>query len=148
MDCSLPGSSVHGILQARILELIHIPYQKSRNFIFFTGRNSIWKIHTLWMLEPCSPNENISLDILPLTVINFPVNIFFNGWSKTRFSLLPMSPLAILSFLSLLICFPLSDLGLSCYQQSSSVRGKSTSDLATRQCVWAVEMCGARLSCT
>ena len=25
MDCSLPGSSVHGILQARILEWIAIP---------------------------------------------------------------------------------------------------------------------------
>ena len=26
MDCSLPGSSVHGILQARILEWIAIPF--------------------------------------------------------------------------------------------------------------------------
>ena len=28
MDCSLPGSSVHGILQARILEWIAIPFSK------------------------------------------------------------------------------------------------------------------------
>ena len=26
MDCSLPGSSVHGILQARILEWVAMPY--------------------------------------------------------------------------------------------------------------------------
>ena len=26
MDCSLPGSSVHGIPQARILELVAIPF--------------------------------------------------------------------------------------------------------------------------
>ena len=26
MDCILPGSSVHGILQTRILERIHIPF--------------------------------------------------------------------------------------------------------------------------
>ena len=26
MDCSLPGSSVHGILQARILEWVAFPY--------------------------------------------------------------------------------------------------------------------------
>ena len=26
MDCNLPGSSVHGILQARILEWVAIPY--------------------------------------------------------------------------------------------------------------------------
>ena len=28
MDCSLPGSSVHGILQARILELVAIPFSR------------------------------------------------------------------------------------------------------------------------
>ena len=27
MDCSLPGSSVHGILQARILEWVSISYE-------------------------------------------------------------------------------------------------------------------------
>ena len=26
MDCSLPGSSIHGILQARILEWVAIPF--------------------------------------------------------------------------------------------------------------------------
>ena len=28
MDCSLPGSSVHGILQAKILEWVAIPYSR------------------------------------------------------------------------------------------------------------------------
>ena len=28
MDCSLPGSSVHGILQARILEWITVPFPR------------------------------------------------------------------------------------------------------------------------
>ena len=28
MDCSLPGSSVHGILQARILERVAIPFTR------------------------------------------------------------------------------------------------------------------------
>jgi len=28
MDCSLPGSSVHGILQARILEWVAIPFSR------------------------------------------------------------------------------------------------------------------------
>ena len=28
MDCSLPGSSVHGILQARILECVAIPFSR------------------------------------------------------------------------------------------------------------------------
>ena len=29
MDCSLPGSSVHGILQGRILEWVAIPFSNS-----------------------------------------------------------------------------------------------------------------------
>ena len=29
MDCSLPGSSVHGILQARIMEWVAIPFSKA-----------------------------------------------------------------------------------------------------------------------
>ena len=28
MDCSLPGSSVHGMLQARILKWVAIPFSK------------------------------------------------------------------------------------------------------------------------
>ena len=28
MDCSLPGSSLHGILQARILEWVAIPFSR------------------------------------------------------------------------------------------------------------------------
>ena len=28
LDCSLPGSSVHGILQARILEWVAIPFSR------------------------------------------------------------------------------------------------------------------------
>ena len=28
MDCSLPGSSVHGILQARILECVTLPFSR------------------------------------------------------------------------------------------------------------------------
>ena len=28
MDCSLPGSSVHGILQAKILEWVAIPFSR------------------------------------------------------------------------------------------------------------------------
>ena len=33
MDCSLPGSSVHGILQARLLELLAISFSRGRSDI-------------------------------------------------------------------------------------------------------------------
>ena len=32
MDCSLPGSSVHGILQARVLEWISIPFPRGSSW--------------------------------------------------------------------------------------------------------------------
>ena len=32
MDCSLPGSSVHGILQARILEWVFIPFSRGHSW--------------------------------------------------------------------------------------------------------------------
>ena len=35
MDCSLPGSFVHGIFQARILEWVAISYSRDRTCIFF-----------------------------------------------------------------------------------------------------------------
>ena len=37
MDCSLPGSSLHGILQARILEWVAISFSNS-NFDFHFSR--------------------------------------------------------------------------------------------------------------
>ena len=32
MDCSIPGSSIHGILQARILELVAIPFSRGSSW--------------------------------------------------------------------------------------------------------------------
>ena len=47
MDCSLPGSSVHGILQARILEWVAIPFSrevpsKHTKLTFFLGGIQFW----------------------------------------------------------------------------------------------------------
>ena len=39
MDCSLPGFSVHGILQARILEWVAIPFSRDQTQVsYITGR--------------------------------------------------------------------------------------------------------------
>ena len=38
MDCSLPGSSVHGFLQARILEWVAIPFSRRSSQL----RDQIW----------------------------------------------------------------------------------------------------------
>ena len=42
MDCSLPGSSIHGILQARILEQIAVPFSRGSS----QPREWTWVSHT------------------------------------------------------------------------------------------------------
>ena len=55
MDCSLPGSSIHGIFQARVLEWVAIPsLWKKKNIYFYfidytkafdcVDQNKLWKI--------------------------------------------------------------------------------------------------------
>ena len=50
MDCSLPGSSVHGILQARILEWVAMPFSRESS----QSRDLTWVLHnasrffTIW----------------------------------------------------------------------------------------------------
>ena len=41
MDCILPGSSVHGILQARILEWVTIPFSRGSSHT----KNQTWVFH-------------------------------------------------------------------------------------------------------
>ena len=38
-DCSLPGSSIHGIFQARVLEWGAIAFSKNKDEIFRIGEN-------------------------------------------------------------------------------------------------------------
>ena len=38
MDCSRPGSSVHGILQAKILEWVAIPFSRKNRQAAVSGR--------------------------------------------------------------------------------------------------------------
>jgi len=41
MDCSLPGSSVHGILQARVLEWVAIAFSEITNYITLKKKKKI-----------------------------------------------------------------------------------------------------------
>ena len=48
MDCSLPGSSVHGILQARILDWVAISFS---NYFSWLEANTPWKKSVLYSRE-------------------------------------------------------------------------------------------------
>ena len=53
MDCSPPGSSIHGISQARILEWIAIPFSRGSSWprdqthVFSIGRQTLYH-HVIW----------------------------------------------------------------------------------------------------
>ena len=53
-DCSLPGSSVHGISQARILEWVGISYSKGSSQPRDQTRNSCVSCTGRWILYQCA----------------------------------------------------------------------------------------------
>ena len=57
MDCSLPGSSVHGILQARTLEWVAIPFSRG---IFLTQGSHLGLLHCWQVLYCLSHQGNLS----------------------------------------------------------------------------------------
>ena len=61
MDCSLPGSSVHGILQARILERVAISFSKGSSQLMSPAMASGFFISE----SPGKPIDNIYLQFCP-----------------------------------------------------------------------------------
>ena len=75
MDCSPPGSSVHGILQARILEWVAISFSRG---IFVTQGAKSGLLHCRQILYRLSHQGSLGLGILQLklsytTKISFPI---------------------------------------------------------------------------
>ena len=54
MDCSLAGSSAHGIFQARVLELGAIAFSCSEDFVF---QSEMWRHGRFGSEEPCDPRQ-------------------------------------------------------------------------------------------
>ena len=51
MDCSLPGPSVHGIFQARVLEWVAIAFSAFSLTVFFKSLVSLISLLTLYSLK-------------------------------------------------------------------------------------------------
>ena len=70
MDCSLPGSSVHGILQARIPEWLAMPFSRG----FFWLRDQTWVSHiagrffTIWATKEAKRSYTV-------------FSLSFSGWN-------------------------------------------------------------------
>ena len=67
MDCSLPGSSVHGVFQARVLEWGAIAFSDIKYYILFIDSSTIENIHLL-------SNVQIVFYLIPLS------SILYNVW--------------------------------------------------------------------
>ena len=55
MDCGLPGSSVHGILQARILEWVAVPFSRGSFWILLSLLH--WQVFSLPLVQPGKPRR-------------------------------------------------------------------------------------------
>ena len=110
MDCSLPGSSVHGFLQARILEWVAIPFSRGSS----QPRDETWVLHCRHILyhlyyepsfqpyspEVCHKTLLLSPELLFLfsIVLQFPVDCQ-STWSLRSLSKVKtecMPPYAVL----------------------------------------------------
>ena len=80
MDCSLPGSSIHGIFQARILEWVAVSFSRrsSRHTVWTRVSHIVGRCFTVWAtreeygrLGPyTSPNTILSSFSLPIPWLN------------------------------------------------------------------------------
>ena len=97
MDCSAPGSSVHGIFQARVLERHAIAFSDQMVPIIILHRNSIWAKYilnstTLWNIQ-----ENVTIHF----------GWYYWNWEQTKIYLAELfvlllhfnSPVATISFI-------------------------------------------------
>ena len=91
MDCSLPGSSVHGIIQARILELIAIPFSRGsswpRDWTQVSCTAGIF--FTVWNTRESESHSVLSDSVTPWTVAcQAPLSMEFSRqeyWNRLPF---------------------------------------------------------------
>ena len=67
MDCSLPGSSVHGILQARILEWVAIPFSRGSS----QPRDGPWVSYTVGRFFTIWATREATVHLKMVKMINF-----------------------------------------------------------------------------
>ena len=65
MACSLPGSSVHGISQAKILEWVAISYSRGSSQHSIEHESLVLQVDSLLLSHQGSPEDSISINICP-----------------------------------------------------------------------------------
>ena len=65
MDCSLPGSSIHGIFQARVLEWGAIAFSKGEERLFLLTFDLLWPEVSLKLTKKGNPLRTVCPEIKP-----------------------------------------------------------------------------------
>ena len=91
MDCSLPGSSVHGILQARILEWVPVPFSGGLPNPGIEPRSPTFQADSLPAESPGNP-KNTGMVNLSLLLWLFPTQELNWGLLYYRWILYQLSP--------------------------------------------------------
>ena len=95
MDCTLPGSSVHGIFQARILEWVAIPVFRGSSHPGIEPRSPALQADSL----PAEPQVGKTLALTIWTFVGKVTSLFFNTLSRFVIVFLPKSKCLLISWL-------------------------------------------------
>ena len=94
MDRSLPGSSVHGIFQARVLEWGAIPFSESRSLVVYKNELSVL-YRVVCIYQSLSSNLSLPTPYLLVTISLFSTSVTLFAFCRCLF----------LPFLRSLPCF-------------------------------------------
>ena len=89
MDCSLPGSSVHGILQARILEWVAVPFSRGSSETRYQTRSVLHLLHWRAGSLPLAPPRKPKMPMLLLSRFS-RVQLCATLWTVALHALLSM----------------------------------------------------------
>ena len=104
MDCSLPGSSVHGISQARVLEWVAISF--SRGSSWLTQGYNPHLLHCRQILYPWVTGEVLLYKFWKMYTIQYPPRSWYKTLSSLPdFACTPMQTLATSGLFSLTTVF-------------------------------------------
>ena len=119
MDSSPPGSSVHGTLQARVLEWLAMPSSKgSSQTRDPTHVSSVSRIGR-WALYPCRPLGSLWYPLGPCNPQPLPLHSI--SWEPPDYTV--FSP--ALSCTTSCLCVPIRDLATSTHYPATSKQNKA-----------------------
>ena len=103
-DCSPPGSSVHGISQARILEWIAFPFPEDLPDPGIETAFPAWQANSLPLIHPGSP----IFDTVVYINKHYDFKHILHFWGKSRMQYFKTQPIWLANITFMIFCLHLS----------------------------------------